>query len=332
MTLTLSRTPLRITLGGGGTDIPKFYTSHPQGGMWISGCIDKFIYVIVKERFEEPIHIKYSMFETITNIEEIKHPIIREVLHELNVKSHVEIICLADLPSRTGLGSSGAFTVGLYNALMNFLNMEIYNPNSLAEYSYHVERVKLKRPVGKQDPYCAVYGGVRAYRVDREGFVTCAELPYSTVSRLEDCLLIVYTGTRRPSETILKRTQEHPRYMELMTRVYELGRQKLQALLIRDIEEYGRLLHEYWSLKKLFTRNMSSPFINRLYDYALEHGALGGKVMGAGGGGFMLFVCPNREVRDNLKERFTHVPDFQKRGVEVVDFIFWHKGSEVIEL
>jgi len=297
--------------------------------MWISGCIDKFIYIVVKERFEREIHVKYSQFETVFDVEVIKHPIIREALKRFNVKSRIEVICLADLPGRTGLGSSGAFTVGLLNALHHYFFPDAINspdPTSLAEEAFTIEHDVLKRPVGKQDPYCASYGGVRAYTVTQDGWVATFELPSSTVLRLEDCLLMVYTGLRRGSVTLLRETQENPRYFELTEQVYELGRRKLQALITRDMETYGRLLHEYWSLKKRFAPDITNPTIDTLYSFGLKHGALGGKVMGAGGGGFLLFVCPSREDRDRLKQKF------RERDVEVVDFKFWHRGSEVIQI
>lgn len=320
--IVISKTPLRISLGGGGTDIDKFYTQYKHG-MWISGAIDQFIYVIVKSRFEKKMRLAYSEIEEVFYPSQIKHPIIREVFKELLVNGHTEVSVMSELPSRVGLGSSGAFTVGLINAISNFNGLPS-DAITLAKKAYRVEHDILQRPIGWQDSYIAALGGLRTFYVDDKGNVTHTEFRAVEASRLENSLSLFFTGTRRTAADILEWQQKNVSYIDLMSKIYDIGKQSVRAIQIRDTGAYGKLMHEHWLVKKNTTDNMSNDEIDSMYEWALENGAFGGKVVGAGGGGYLMFCSQNKKEFD--------VAFARKFGIEPLAWKFWWRGSEVIKI
>ncbi len=314
MTITISKTPLRLSLGGGGTDIPEYYEKH--GGFWISGAIDKFIYIAVKERFEKAIRLSYSALEVVEDVDDLEHPIVREVLKAMDVTSHIEITSIGELPSRTGLGSSGSFTVGLVNALSRFKGQHVTSKD-LAEVAYKIERETLNRPIGKQDQYIAAFGGVRPFSVDNEGDVLVCK-PYDENPGLTPYLSLFYVG-RRESSGMLGHIEDS---LDLMKQLHRIGEESDDALINRDIERYGQLMDDHWFLKRQI-KGVSGHTLDGVYLFAKEHGALGGKLVGAGGGGFLLFVTKERErlIKALVGKRLRHVP-----------FTFSGEGTKILEV
>jgi len=311
----ITKTPVRVSLGGGGTDLPEYYTKH--GGLWIAGAIDKFIYVAVKRRFEPQIRLSYSELEVVDSVQNIRHPIIRVALDHFNIRHHVEVTSFADLPSRTGLGSSGAFTVGLINALSAYTSTPVENPARLA---FHFERDLLHRTVGLQDQYAAMLGGVRVYSVKPSGEVFNKVLDLPNFHRH---FLLYYTGIRRRSEPFLTQMVKGDSDLSVIA---ELGEQAFDSLRRGDLDVYGRLMHQHWEVKKKISPDMSTPEIDRMYEVAREAGALGGKLVGAGGGGFLLLFVPDEVTRSRVASNMSRF------NAPPIPFTFVQDGSKVVEL
>jgi len=300
--LILGTTPTRITLGGGGTDLPGFFEKH--GGFWVTAAIDKRITVLVKPRFEAELRIAYNELEFVANPDKVKHPIVREALKMFRMHSHLEIISISDLPSGTGLGSSGAFTVALLVALNKYQGCK---DNDLAESAYNLERKTLNRMTGRQDHYAAFYGGARAYTLSKDGNISSQSL---SVDKLGDHLSMFYTGHTRRSNAILKEVSKADK---IMLKIKDIGLKSYCALLGEDYTRFGELLHEHWELKRSISKNMSGDYIDKFYNCALNHGALGGKLIGAGGGGGFLMFCSRTPLdRDKLVAHMSgylrHIP------------------------
>lgn len=313
MTIVISKTPLRISLGGGGTDIPEYYEKH--GGFWISGAIDKFIYIAVKERFEKAIRLSYSALEVVEDVDDLEHPIVREMLKAMDLTSHIEITSMADLPSRTGLGSSGSFTVGLLNALAALKGCQL-TARDLAEAAYKLEHDTLGRPIGKQDQYIAAFGGVRPFSADKEGDILVCK-PYDENPGLTPYLSLFYVG-RRESSGMLGHIEES---LDLMKQLHRIGEESDDALINRDIERYGQLMDEHWALKNQI-KGVSVHTLDGIYSFAKRNGALGGKLVGAGGGGFLLFVTRERErlIKALVGKGLRHVPfRFSGEGTKILE-------------
>lgn len=310
--MIIVKTPMRVPLCGGGSDLPEYYSKH--GGEWVSAAVDKFVYVAVKGRFEKAIRAAYSKVEEVRNVSDLQHGIIREALGLFGVNDHIEVSSLADLPSGTGMGSSGAFTVGLVNALSVYTRRPVDN---LAEAAYEVEREMLGRCVGKQDQYAAYLGDVRYYSCDREGRVTWGRVK---VPELDKRLCLFYTGIRRDAAPVLKRVSDDEAYI---SKVVKIGRRQFDALESQDYNVYGTLLNEHWAAKRVATGKNKS--IDALYHYGLTHGAVGGKLLGAGAGGFFMFYVPE-ERRDKL------VVDMVRSGFPHIPFRFHPEGSRVMEV
>jgi len=320
------RSPLRITLGGGGTDLPSYYRTHE--GALVTAAIDKYVYVTVLRPFEEGIYLKYSEIEKVKQVNEVKHPIIRECLKLLNLKSpQIEISALADIPSGTGLGSSGSFTTALLKALFAHRRTHI-SPQELAELACDVEINKLQEPIGKQDQYAAAYGGITCFNFHRDDRVSLEPLGLSmdTLHALEDHLLLFFTGYARSASAILSdqdsRTKESSSEMlDNLHYVKELGRRSRLALELGDLKTFGSLMHEHWLHKKLRSKGMSNQKIDHWYDLARDAGAVGGKVVGAGGGGFLLLLAEDKSrLRSSLKAE----------GLEELRFRFDFDGTKVM--
>lgn len=297
--MIVTRTPVRIPLGGGGTDLPSYYTQY--GGFLTSAAIDKYIYVTVNKRFEPSYRISYSQTEICDSANEIKHPIVREALKLLKIERGIEITSIADVPSNTGLGTSSAFTVGLLNALHTY-KREKLSAKELAEEACYIEIQLLGEMIGKQDQYAAAYGGIISMEIDRLGNVEVkpVHLSEDTLDQLESNTLLFYTGIKRnASEVLAPQSQgaslDKEKVIESMHKIKEIGHQIKQAFEEENLARFGELLDLHWQTKKQLSSKITQSRIDEWYKTAKEEGALGGKVMGAGGGGFFMFYCNNHK-------------------------------------
>ena len=323
--MIISKTPLRLTLGGGGTDLPSYYSRF--GGFVVTSSLNKYIYVIVKSRFEREIRVSYSITEIVSDVNEIRHPVVREALKLLGLGRHTEIVSIADIPSKAGLGSSGTFTVGLLHALHAFKGD---NPSreQLAEEACHLEMEVLKEPCGKQDQYIAAFGGFQCLEIDRNGKVDVQPLRISEESiwELENNLLFFYTGIRRRSATVLneqrKSMERREEALEAMHKIKEIGFKAKRVLERGDLAEWARLQHEHWMAKRKTAKTMTTSLIDKWYMLGLREGAVGGKLMGAGGGGFLMFYV------ENNKDRIRKI--MAKEGLKEVKFNFSMEGSKIM--
>lgn len=324
--MIIVRSPLRITLGGGGTDLPSYYSDHE--GFLIAAAIDKYVYVTVIRPFAPGIYLKYSSIEHVENIDQVQHPIIRESLRQFpQAAPQVEITTLADIPSGTGLGSSGSFTTALLRAL-HANERGIVHPRELAEQACDIEINILAEPVGKQDQYIAAYGGITCFTFQRCGTVSASPLAIDDEFRfaLEDNLLLFFTGFSRSAAAILKdqdvRTRSADTAMiDNLHYVKDLGLRSKVALEARDLPTFGALMHEHWEHKRRRSGGMSNPQIDIWYNLALANGAIGGKLIGAGGGGFLMFLAED-------KMRLRHV--MREAGLPEVRFHFDFEGTKIV--
>jgi D-glycero-alpha-D-manno-heptose-7-phosphate kinase len=287
-----SRAPLRISLGGGGTDLPSYYREH--GGFLVSGAIDKYVYMLTHTVFQRRYLMKYAQTEVVDEISEIRHPILREALQRYWRGRPLEIASVADVPAGTGLGSSGAFTVCLLKALAQARRTSIA-PVALAEAASEIEIDILKEPVGKQDTYVAAHGGICSYTFNEDDSVDVVplELGPDTLRRLRENMLLFYTGEARDASAVLGDQDERSRrgdeeMLENLHRTKEMGYRSLELLLAGDVEAYAELMHEHWENKRRRSPGMVSERIDDLYTLARRSGVIGGKLVGAGGGGFLL--------------------------------------------
>jgi D-glycero-alpha-D-manno-heptose-7-phosphate kinase len=324
--MIIARSPLRISLGGGGTDVPSYYQEHD--GFLLAAAIDRYVYVTVMRPFTQGIYLKYSEIEQVKMVSEVKHPIMREVLAELKLKTpQVEITTLADIPSGTGLGSSGSFTTALIKALFAHYRKNIH-PAQLAEMACRIEIENLGEPIGKQDQYIAAYGGITEFNFLKDGSVTSAPLNLSvqTVHDLEDNLLLFFTGISRSAGSILSDQVEKSKIndskmVDNLHFTKDLGHRSKAALINNETKKFGELMHEHWEHKKSRSSGMTSDFIDNAYNQALRSGAVGGKLVGAGGGGFLMFYANDKEM---LRSKMAEL------GLEEVRFNFDFEGTKVI--
>ena len=292
MSVIFSRAPLRISLGGGGTDLPSYYTRH--GGFLVSGAIDKYVYMLTHTVFQRRYRMKYSETEEVDNVSEIQHPILRETLLRYWNGSPLEIASVADVPAGTGMGSSGAFTVCLMKGLAHARHVSM-SPQALAEAACSIEIETLQEPVGKQDPYVAAHGGICAYTFAEDGStaVEPLELDPLTLRRLRDNLLLFYTGEARSASAVLADQDDRSREgdEEMLQNLHltkELGHRSRDLLVAGDLEGYAELMHQHWLNKRERSPGMVTERIDEMYTLARRSGAIGGKLVGAGGGGFLL--------------------------------------------
>ncbi len=324
--MIITRSPLRITLGGGGTDLPSYYRQH--GGFLITAAIDKYVYVTVMRPFTEGIYLKYSKLEHVEKVDEVQHPIIREAIQMLGFQTpQVEITTLADIPAGTGLGSSGSFSTALLKALYAH-RRRLLHPNELAELACEIEINRLGEPIGKQDQYAAAYGGVTCFTFNPDGSVDARPLKASmhALFELEDNLLLFFTGFSRSAGVILsdqkQRTeQSDTKMLENLHYVKEIGVRSMQTLEGGKTALFGELMHEHWEHKKRRSNGMSNPQIDEWYELARKNGAVGGKLVGAGGGGFLLLYS---EDHKRLRTAMA------KAGLEEVRFRFDFEGTKVL--
>jgi D-glycero-alpha-D-manno-heptose-7-phosphate kinase len=324
--LIIARSPLRITLGGGGTDLPSYYRENE--GFVIAAAIDKYVYVTVMRPFKPGIYLKYSQLEHVDRTAEVKHPIVREAIGMLGFKTpQVEITTLADIPSGTGLGSSGSFTTALLKALYAHRKRHV-NQDEIAQLACEIEIDRLGEPIGKQDQYIAAYGGITCFTYHRDDKVTAIALNISmeTLLNLEDNLLLFFTGFSRSASDILKDqdTRTQHRDVEMLRNLHyvkDLGLRSKLALESGNGELFGELMHEHWEHKKRRSGGMSNPQIDQWYELARKSGAVGGKLVGAGGGGFLMFYARDRS---RLRQAMTSA------GLEEVRFRFDFDGTKVV--
>ena len=324
--MIIARSPLRITLGGGGTDVPSYYRDHE--GFLIAAAIDKYVYITIHQTFGAEMIVKYSELEKVTAVDDLKHPIVREAVKMVGLPSlALEITSMADIPAGTGLGSSGSFTTALLKALYAH-NKHLMHPLELAERACEIEIDRLGEPIGKQDQYIAAYGGVTCFRFDRRGKVDArpAKISTETLYNLEDNLLLFFTGYSRAASSILKEQDSKTRQQDSgmidnLHYVKELGQRSLQALEDGQLIEFGGLMHEHWEHKKRRSSGMSNPLIDEWYALAMKNGAVGGKLIGAGGGGFLMFYAEN-------KTRLRHAMTLA--GLSEVRFRFDFEGTKII--
>lgn len=326
MAMIITRSPLRISLGGGGTDLPSYYTKHT--GFLISAAIDKYVYITIHKTFVAEYLLKYSELERVKTVDGIRHPIIRECFRELGLSGgHLEVSSLADIPSGTGLGSSGSFTTALLKALYAFEN-RIISTRFLAEQACMIEIERLKEPIGKQDQYIAAFGGLTCFEFMPDGRVEINPLNITkeNLYNLQDNLVLFFTGYSRSASAILKEQDDKSKgndddMTENLHHVKKLGLLSKDALEQGRLRDFGELMNEHWEYKKRRSRGMSNQSIDDWYDLAMRSGAVGGKLIGAGGGGFLLFYTEE-------KMRLRHA--MNEHGLEEVRFSFDFEGTKVI--
>lgn len=297
--MIIARSPLRISLGGGGTDLPSYYREH--GGFVIAAAIDRYVYITLHETFVEYLIVKYSEMEKVETIEEVRHPLIREALKLTGTAARgLEIASMSDIPAGTGLGSSGSFTTALLCAL-HVLKRESISKRALAEMACHIEIDVLGEPIGKQDQFIASYGGITCFDFERDGRVgvTPLRLEPMTLHNLEDNLMLFFTRYTRNASEILRdqdaRSKEGDQSMiENLHGVKRLGYESKAALEAGDLRAFAHLMHVHWEHKKKRSVGMSNGCINQYYELARNNGALGGKLIGAGGGGFLMFYTEDK--------------------------------------
>jgi D-glycero-alpha-D-manno-heptose-7-phosphate kinase len=323
----ITSSPLRISLGGGGTDLPSYYREHT--GYVISAAINKYVYITLHETFAEEIIVKYSKMEVVHSPDEIKHPIVREALKLVGIdgQPHLEITSMSDIPSGTGLGSSGSFTTALLRAL-HCLKKNSIPARDLAEQACHIELELLGEPIGKQDQYIAAIGGITCFTFNSDGHVGVEPLRLSaeTLNTLEDNLILFFTGFTRNASDILKdqdsrSKQKDTGMLDNLHFIKELAGESKAAMESGDLRRFAQLMHVHWEHKKRRTQGMSNAQIDSFYELGRANGALGGKLIGAGGGGFLMFYT---EDKTRLRRVMTQA------GLREVRFRFDFAGSQVI--
>lgn len=307
--MIVTRTPFRVTLGGGGTDLPSYYEKY--GGFIFAAGIDKYMYINVNQpTSDDLIRIKYSESETVTSVNDVRHKVAKEVLRFTGVEKNIEISSIADIPAGTGLGSSSCYAVGLLHGL-HTLKREYVSLEGMAEEDFKIEAQMLKRPVGKQDPYMAALGGLTVLEIGKDGKVKTrkANVSMEVADELNQNLLIFFTGLTRSADTILTEqakavTQDKKEVVESMHYIKELGYEILEAVEDGNLDEVGKKFHAHWQHKKKISDKMTNPEFDKIYETALESGALGGKISGAGGGGFFTFYVPqnHRKFREAMRQ------------------------------
>ena len=324
--MIVSKAPLRIPLGGGGTDLPFF--SKLFGGNLTSVAINKYIYIIVTKReFYNDFLIRYSEIEKVKGIEDIKHTRIKAALNYLNIDEPLEITSISDVPAGTGLGSSSSFLVALLKALHTYKGEEV-SAFKLAEEAAEIEMEILGEPIGKQDQYLASFGGLINLDIHKNGKVLVSPLNLSTLDlqKLEENLMLFSTGTKHSAVEVLseqKRVLESDKEkMDQMKLIKELGEDIRKSIEEGDLQKFGKWLNVHWEIKRKFSKVMSNEKIDFIYDLGIKSGAMGGKLVGAGGGGFFLFYCENKkeELREAMK----------KEGLKELKFKFDQEGCKIV--
>lgn len=324
--MLIVRSPLRISLGGGGTDLPSYYEENE--GFLITAAINKFVYITMHENFEDEIWVKYSKTEKVRNIDRLTHPIFRESIKMLDMGNEsFEIQSMADIPAGTGLGSSGSFTTALLKCLHEYKG-ELVTAEELAREACEIEMIRLKEPIGKQDQYIAAYGGIRAMWFHRDGTVDVETLNTTkdVYYNLEDNLILYFTGFERSASQILKEQDDKTKASDTdmkanLDQVKQMGLDSKAAFESGDLKRFAEIMNFHWEMKKKRSSRMSNPDIDEWYEYAMRNGALGGKLIGAGGGGFLMFYS-----EDKVRLRKAML----KTGLKEVRFRFENQGTRLI--
>ena len=324
--MIITRSPLRISLGGGGTDLPSYYREH--GGFLVAGALDKYVYLTLHRTFVPDLIVKYSKLERVATAAQLEHPIIREAFGLLGMDGRsLEVTSMADLPGGTGLGSSGSFTTALLK-LLHTANKNFISAADLAAQACHIELERLGEPIGKQDQYIAAVGGITAFTFHKDGRVEYrpCKIAQETLFNLEDNLLLFFTGYSRSASAILKNQDEKSKandsaMLDNLHFTKDLGHQSLAALESGNLEEFARLMDVHWQRKQTRSTDMSNDQINAAYRHAMAQGALGGKLIGAGGGGFLLFFAHDKSrLRQAMRDK----------GLQEVRFRFDFEGTKIV--
>ena len=325
--MIVSRAPTRITLGGGGTDLASYYSKY--GGFLIAGGINKYCTILATRRFYDSIRLSYSATEMVNRVDEIKHPIFRTSLELMHINHAIELHSTADVPAGSGLGSSSSFTVALLNALHAY-NHDYVSQKQLAQEACQVEIEILHEPIGKQDQFMAAFGGLTCLTLEKNGEVLVEPLRISDEmqDQLENSLLLFFTGKERSASGILadqdKKSQaEDPGMILNLHKTKEIGLLTRKYLENGKLDMLGQLFHEHWENKKKRSASISDPQIDEYYEIALKHGALGGKLIGAGGGGFLMFYC-------QISSKPKLIQAMQKAGLKWEKFHFDHDGAKLL--
>jgi D-glycero-alpha-D-manno-heptose-7-phosphate kinase len=325
--MIISRAPVRITLGGGGTDLKSYYSR--RGGFLIAAAIDRYVFISANKRFYNSIRLSYSETEIVEDVSQIKHRIFREALRMLQIDGGIELVSIADVPSNCGLGTSSSFTVSVLNALHAY-KREFVTQRQLAEEACHLEIDVLGEPIGKQDQYMTAFGGITCLTFEKNGDVNVEPLrvPEDTIDQMESDLLLFYTGIERSASAILhdqntKTQQDDAGMLDNLDRIKQIAADSKKALERGDLAGFGQLLDAHWQTKKKRSNNISDPFLDECYETAMKNGALGGKIMGAGGGGFFMFCCNNSD-RPALSQAM------KKMGLAPLKFHFDFEGAKIL--
>jgi D-glycero-alpha-D-manno-heptose-7-phosphate kinase len=324
--MIISRAPVRISLGGGGTDLPSY--SAKFGGFLVAAAIDKYIFISINKRFVPTIRLSYSETEIVDSVAEIKHRIFREALRLLGIANQVEIVSIADVPSNCGLGSSSAFTVSLLNGLHAY-KREFVSLTDLAEEACRLEIDILGEPIGKQDQYMSALGGLCALTFEKSGKVVVEplQLPPDKLMDLENNLSLFYTGVERKASEILSSQNERTKtnddvVLSTLHEIKDIGLKSRRALERGDLDEFGALMDFHWQIKKNLSKKISNPRFDEVYETARRSGALGGKIMGAGGGGFFMFYSQNKKSR--------LIEALRPMGLSYTPFRFDFEGAKIL--
>lgn len=325
--MIISRAPVRLTLGGGGTDLKSYYSKY--GGSLIAAAIDKYVFISANKRFYDNIRLSYSQTEIVDNVADIEHRIFRAALTLLYIDGGIELVSIADVPANCGLGTSSSFTVSLLNALHAY-KRDFVTQKQLAEEACHIEIDVLREPIGKQDQYIAAFGGITCLTFEKDGDVLVEPLTISaeTLDQLESNLSLFDTGIERSASEILseqdeKSKRDDPEIIDNLHKIKELGLETRKALERGKVDELGRFLHVHWETKRKRSSKMTDPFIDECYETARKNGALGGKLIGAGGGGFFMFYCHNSD-KPGLSQAM------KKAGLKPMRFRFDFEGTKIL--
>ncbi len=324
--MIISRAPVRITLGGGATDLESYYSKY--GGFLIAAAINKYVFITANQRFYDSIRLSYSQTEIVNNVNEIKHRIFREALKFLGISNGIELVSIADVPANCGLGTSSSFTVSLLNALHTY-KKDFITQRQLAEEACHIEIDILGEPIGKQDQYIAAFGGITCFTFEKNGEVIVEPLRISSeaLDQLESKTLLFHSGIERSASEILseqdeKSKKDDPAILSNLHQIKEIGLETRKALERGDVDKFGEFLHVHWEMKKKRSQKMTDPFIDECYEVAMKNGALGGKIVGAGGGGFFMFYCNNNKPRVHQA--------IKKMGLKSMEFQFDSEGAKIL--
>ncbi len=326
--MIITRTPLRICLGGGGTDLKEYYEQF--GGYVVSASLNQYIYIVIHTSFDKSIRICYSKREIVNAADEVHHPVVREAMRLFGITDRgIEIISFADIPSDTGLGSSSSFTVGLVTALAAYKQVRM-TKYEVAEMSCHIERDLLKEAGGKQDQYIATFGGISclSFQPDGKVVVSPVQISHESIEALEKNILLFYTGIKRNSfkvqRELVRGVKKKTRTLESLHEIKRLGLETEEILRNGNIDRYAGFLKEHWEAKQKLSDMVTNGRINQAYRLAIESGAMGGKIIGAGGGGYLLLYCSDAKKRERLRQTL------ENEGLEELRYSFDFNGTTVL--